>query len=81
MIDHYVGETCYYFPPNNTTFPNDQYSYSWLFDDGITQIGYRAQHVWFTPGKHTITLTVTDNSTNLVSQVIITQTIGIGLLT
>lgn len=81
MINHYVGETCYYFPSDNTTFPNDQYTYSWLFDDGVIQTGYRAQHMWFTPGKHIITLTITDINTNLSSQVIINQVIGIGLLT
>ena len=35
--------------------------YSWAFDDGTTVTGPVVDHVFATPGDHTVTLTVTDN--------------------
>jgi len=77
MIDHYVNETCYYFPSVIDFADRFHYSYKWSFDDFTFAEGYKVSHIWKHQGDHIITLTVTNLSNNYSSVYKITQRIGL----
>lgn len=55
-----VGHPVAFSATANIAIPNDRLSYSWRFDDGGKASGAMVEHTFRKPGRHTATVTVTD---------------------